>query len=141
MSMENAKKFLELLQKDPGAAELLNAQEKSENEEAVFAAYADAAKKLGFEATPAEFKALCDEIYRETAEKTETSATGMQKLTVEELDLVAAAGDHSSCLTSYQHKENCWVVDACDKAIYGYKGYWCERMSRNYCEQVSDEAP
>ena len=148
MSMEQARKFFETLQKDPKAVELWKEGEKPETEEELVQAYAKAAEGLGCETSAEELKAVYDEIVQAVAAKTEASEAGLEELAVEDLDSVAGGAfwgfnekDHDECKDTYKHRENCVIIDACDKALIIYKGYWCAQASRIYCGTLSDEAP
>ena len=146
MSEMNARKFFETLQKDPDSIASLMPKEKPETEEGLIAAYVEVAKKLNCEVTSEELKAAYEDICRAVAARTEADENSVQDISPEELDQVAGGlfggdGDHSECKSTYKHRENCWFIDACDKAIYSYKGYWCAMASRIYCDQLSDEAP
>ena len=132
MSMDQAKKFFEALKKDRKAVEGLMGSEKPETEEGLFQAYAQAAAKLGFEASADEIRTVYEEIMKAVAAKTQESAGDVKELSAEELDAVAGGGfwffndkDHPNCKDTYKDRENCWVVDGCDKAILDYDGYGC----------------
>lgn len=145
MSELNARKFFEALQKDPGSIASLMPKEKPETEEGLIAAYVQVAKKLNCEVTQEELKAAYEDICKAVAARTEVDESGVQKISLEELDQVAGGlfddGDHVECKSTYKHRENCWFVDACDNTIFDYKGYWCAMASRIYCDQLSDIAP
>ena len=116
--MENAKNFFEEILKTEEAKVLLAAIEKPETEEAQIAAYLDIAKKLNAELTAdgilAYFKA---------------AATGSE-VDDEELSQLVGSGDHSLCLDTFAHEENCWLNDGCDVFITVYGDYYCGSSSK-----------
>lgn len=148
MSLEKAKQFFEKLKNDAEAIEFVNAQERPETEEGFFEMYAKAASAFGCEASAEEIKSVYEDICKAAADRTKAAEDAVQELSEEALDAVAGGGfwffndkEHDECWDTYKHRENCKVVDACDKMIKGYDGYWCAMASRLYCDGISDKAP
>lgn len=120
--MENAKKFFEEIIKTEEAKALLASIEKPDTEEAVAAAYAEVAKKLGAELTAEEVAA-----YFAAADATDA------ELDDEELSQLVGGRDadaeHENCVYSFKNTENCWFQDACDNSWKEYDGYKCHHQN------------
>jgi hypothetical protein len=127
--MENAKKFFEEVVKTEEAKVLLAAVEAPKTEEDRIAAYIEIAKKLGLELTAEEIQE-----YFETASKADDA-----ELDDDELEQLVGGGENADCESSYQHKENCWFNDGCDKVWRDYEGYQCSGKNLGYEASIHDE--
>lgn len=125
--MENAKKFFEEFAKTEEAKALFASTGAPDTEEARIAAYIEIAKKLGLELTAEEIRE-----YFETASKADDA-----ELDDDELEQLVGGGENADCESSYQHKENCWFNDGCDKVWRDYEGYQCKNLG--YKASVHDE--
>lgn len=109
----------------------------------------DIAKHFGYEITK-------EELAGEAAQRRETLDTARQtaekeveELSADDLDKVAGGsgigvanclgtpktvefneGDYPDCKYTYKDKENCWLNDACDCAIYMYEDYNCNSTQK-----------
>ena len=99
--MENAKKFFEELAKTEEAKALFAAIEKPDTEEELVAIYVDIAKKLGVELTAEEVK---EYLAADNADGAELDDEELSQLT----------GGAKGCWSSYNQRQNCWSLDACD---------------------------
>ena len=124
--MENAMKFFEELAKTEEAKALFAAVEKPETDEARIAAYVEIAAKLGVALT-------ADEVNAYLAGAAELGA----ELDDEELSQLVGGGDNAGCASSYQHKENCWWNDGCDRVWNDYNGYLCS--GKNYGQSLAEK--
>ena len=130
MSKEEIRKILEALKTDPGAKELIAGQGMPSDREALISIYAEAAKKLGFEITPEEFRSYVKEQEEARIVKTGESASAIQQLDDEALDQVAGGKkEKDGCKDTYRDRENCWVTDACDIVLEWYDDYECLALS------------
>ena len=127
--MENAKKFFEEIIKTEEAKGLIASTEAPATEEARIAAYIDIAGKLGVELTADEINA-----YFATNIKADYA-----ELDDDELEQLVGGGENADCESSYQHKENCWLNDGCDKVWRDYEGYQCSDKNLGYKASVHDE--
>ena len=118
--MENAKKFFEEIAKTEEAKALFAAIEKPDTEDELVAIYVDVAKKLGVELTAEEAKAYL------AADKT----CGAE-LDDAELEQLAGGADGEDCFSTYQHRENCFLSDACDNFYIEYVRYYCDKYSKD----------
>ena len=118
--MENAKKFFEELAKTEEAKALFAAIEKPDTEDELVAIYVDIAKKLGVELTAEEVK---EYLAADNADGAE--------LDDEELSQLAGGADGEECFSTYQHRENCFLSDACDNFYNEYVRYDCDKYSKN----------
>ena len=118
--MENAKKFFEELAKTEEAKALFATVKKPDTEEELIAIYVDVAKKLGTEITAEEVKAYL------AADK-----IGSAELDDKELEQLASGADGEKCFSTYQHRENCILTDACDNFYIEYTRYYCDKYSRD----------
>ena len=120
--MENAKKFFEEIAKTEETKALFASIEAPKTEEERIAAYVDIAKKLGIELTAEEVKAYL--------ESTAEVATG--EIDDDELEQLVGGGENVGCADTFQHRENCWWNDGCDRFWNEYEGYLCS--GENYGE-------
>jgi hypothetical protein len=118
--MGNAKKFFEEVAKTEEAKAIFSTMKKPETEEEIIAAYVDVANKLGVALTTEEAQAYL------TSDK-----TGSAELDDEELSQLAGGGDPEECFSTFQHRENCILSDACDNFYIEYIGYYCDTYSRD----------
>ena len=127
--MEKAKRFFEEIAKTEEAKELFKSVGSPETEEARIAAYIEIAKKLGVELTAEEIK----EYY------VSSRMSYAQEIDDKELEQLVGGGENADCESSYQHKENCWFNDGCDKVWRDYEGYQCSDKNLGYKASVHDE--
>ena len=118
--MENAKKFFEEVAKTEEAKALFATIDKPDTEDELVAIYVDTAKKLGVELTVEAVKAYL------AANKADDAA-----LDDEELSQLAGGADGEECFSTYQHRENCFLSDACDNFYNEYVRYYCDKYSKD----------
>ena len=49
----------------------------------------------------------------------------------EELSQLAGGGESEECFSTFQHRENCILSDACDNFYIEYTGYYCDKYSKD----------
>ena len=113
--MENAKKFFEELIKTEEAKALFDSVGTPETEEDRIAAYIDVAAKLGVALSADEIKAYY----------ASSCTSDAQEIDDKELSQLAGGGDNANCKSTYQHQENCWWNDGCDRVWNDYDNYMC----------------
>ena len=116
--MENAKKFFEELAKTEEAKALFAAIDKPDTEEELVAIYVDIAKKLGVELTAEEVKEYL-------------AADNADGAELDDEELSQLAGGASGCWASYDQRQNCWTLDACDILVKRYTGYYCDKILKD----------
>ena len=120
MALENAKKFMEELDSNEKALEILQGQELSDDEKGI-AALASAARETGYDVSDEEIKEFFAASKQKIAQAADQAATEVQKLSREEIDAVAGGKKgHYDCVDTYRDDENCWVHDSCKKFIVNY---------------------
>ena len=124
--MENAKKFFEEIVKTEEAKALFAAIEAPETEEARIAAYVEIAAKLGVQLDADEICAYLKSVDPDSS----------AELDDEELSQLVGGGENAQCSSTYQHKENCWWSDGCDRVNNSYDGYLCS--DQNYGQKRED---
>ncbi len=129
MNSEKAAAFLEELKTNPKAAELLKNREQPKTEEERILAFAEAAKTLGYDLTPAKLADYLKAAIAERQAKTDAQAAAVQKLSDSEAESVSGGKTPhevvSGCKFSFEHRENCMYFDACDQNYQSYVGYHC----------------
>jgi len=126
MSNEIIKQFLETMNSDPKAGELLKGYEAPADQAGEYRIYAEIASKLGYDITEEDLKTYLAKTAELMAGRTEESAAGIKELPDEVLDQVAGGKkDHDSCKDTYQDRENCWINDGCDSINNMYSDYIC----------------
>lgn len=123
--MENVKQYLEALEADPKAAELLKAEPAPQSAQGFAELHAAIAEKLGFDVTAEELLQYLGEMQKEIAANSDKAAEEVQDLSLEELDMVAGGKDHEDCKDTYKSRENCFANDGCDAILHGYPHYRC----------------
>ena len=134
MAIEKIKELLEAIKSDPKAQEALREYVKNDGEDGVIRYLMEAAKKAGFTVTEEEIRETIDTEVKARAKKTEEAAADIQALPDDALEKAAGGKkDHSSCMDTYQDRENCWITDGCDKNYQDYDDYVCRN---NYKDNV-----
>ncbi len=125
--METLRKFMEALQTDPRAEELLKGKAKPESQEDAVRIYAEAAKELGFSLTEDDIRKGIKALQEEQAAKTEQAKEAVRKLELDDLEKVAGGANsaNAKCGNTYEDRENCWFSDGCDNLIIVYSYYIC----------------
>ena len=90
--METVKKFLEEFKKDPEAAKLLNGEKPLSGDE-ILNRLADAAQKLGFNASEAELKDYFENVQKNVMEKSDSVAAKIVALSDDDLNKVAGGDE------------------------------------------------
>lgn len=138
MDREKIQKFLEAIQNDPGALELMKEMETPSDQDEAIKSYAGLAGKLGYEITESDLKEYLDREGKRMQQKTEEASSQIQELPDDALDKVAGGQDHDECKVSYKNRENCWFADACDNIIFGYDNYICNHSDwSNPCHETA----
>lgn len=124
MNFEVIKSKLEELQKDPKAAELMEAYDKTDRIEAV----SEVAKKLGIDLNAEDLKEYIDKTEAEIKAKTGAVEDELTKINDDELSEVAGGGygndvKHGNCKDTFLNLENCWWNDGCDAINSKYWNY------------------
>ncbi len=128
--MEILRKFMEALQTDPRAEELLKGKAKPESLEGAVKLYAEAAKELGFDLTEDDIMKGMKSLKEEQAAKTAQAKAAVKELGLEDLEKVAG-GAEPGCKDTFEHRENCWLNDACDFFYNDYIHYICAHNDWN----------
>lgn len=145
MAAEQVKTFLEKLEKDDKAQALFQDREQPQDPEGKIKALADIANKMGFDVTAAEIADYLIKAETARKEKTDAQAAGVQALDDSEVEKASGGAGNKSCKSSFKHKENCWLTDACDSFHISYISYecahnnlgtHCEREAMMDCQQV-----
>jgi len=128
MATDNVKKFLEALQEDPRAQELISDFEKPENMEELLKTYKELAAKLDIDLTEDEISEAVSEEEQNMKDRTDAAADGIKELSDEAIDAVAGGREiHDECKDTFTDKENCIFNDACDNAWRYYPNYLCKK--------------
>ena len=135
MSTENAKKFLQFVNTDEKAAELLAERDAAQTEEEGLAVYVKAAEALGFAVTAEEIREAVAEAGKVIAKQSEDADKAILEISGEDLDSVAGGtvnppSKHSECWYSFKDYENCSLCDACDRTFCDYDNYLCKHNKR-----------
>ncbi len=119
--MNEVQKFIEALQNDPRAKELMDSIGVPVDDENAIDVYIDLAKKLGFSISGEDllsWKQEKEKEYKASAEKAEASM--MEALDQEKMSAAAGGGDFKACESSFKRDEWCWFSDSCKKLINEY---------------------
>lgn len=94
MATDKVSAFLKQLRTDPRAGKLLGGEAEPGNEEALLSAYAQAAKKLGYDLTEAELLEAIREKAQACRDKAEAAAETIRALSDEDVEDVSAGSIH-----------------------------------------------
>ena len=126
MENEIVNQFLETMQSDPKAAELLQGYEAPADQDGEIRIYAEIATRMGYDINEGDLKAYLKKRAEIIKDRTEESATGIKELPDDVLEKVAGGKkDHSDCKYTYKDRENCWFKDGCDNIFQFYNKYKC----------------
>lgn len=131
---ENAKKFLEELDTNKKAQELLEAASLDSFEENALA-LAKVARETGYEVSDEEMLEFLAAFTEQQAAVNDVVADEIRELDATELDAVAGGGERRACCDTYKANENCLLNDACAKVrnIYVPSGFTGTCDSYVYC--------
>ena len=119
--MEKVKEFLKALSTNPDTRKLLG-EEKEVSRENALAAYAKAARALGFDLTAEQIDAGIQALEAEQKSRTDKAEATVGELELDELE--QASGGFFQfpevCEGSYNDQENCWFTDKCRMVISEY---------------------
>lgn len=116
---ENAKRFLEELDANEKAQELLKAAAPEDPGEDA-SILARVARETGYEISDDEMREFLDELQKRHAATSDAVAEQIRVLNDAELDAVAGGGSHGDCKDTYKDNENCWWEDNCKKVVNFY---------------------
>ncbi len=120
--MDEVRKFMEALQNDPRAKELMESTEIPVDDEKVPGAYLDLAKKLGFSISREDLLIWVQENEKKCRARAEKAETSMEKaLDPEEMSKVAGGKGNKFCESSFNKSEWCWFSDSCKVAVNIYE--------------------
>ena len=137
MATEQARKFLEGLETNERARELLKGRAAAEAEAP--GVYAQVARAVGFDVTAEELSAAMEELRCERAAENDAVAGGIRELTEGDMDQVAG-GFHlypGVCESTFKDMESCWFTDKCDLVInsYDFNGDGAARCAKTVTSQ------
>ena len=130
--MTQVKEFLDALRSNPEAGRIFeqNGKEKPDSREEIAEVYADVAKELGYDLTPAQILEGIDDLEKAQAAGSDQAAEIVQKIEMDELEKVAGGVviPEEKCKDTFKDKENCWFNDGCDYTINSYNTYKCKHL-------------
>ena len=119
MALENAKKFMEELDSNEKALEILKTHEMTDDEQGI-AVLASAARETGYDVSDDEMKELLTATKSYLVQAGDEAAAKVA-LSKDEIDKVAGGKKgHDICTDTFKDGENCWVNDSCNKVIWLY---------------------
>jgi len=127
MALENAKKFMEELDNNEKALEILKARELTDDEQGI-AVLASAARETGYDVSDEEMKELLTATKSHLVQAGDEAAAKVA-LSKEEIDEVAGGKGHDICHDTFKDGENCWWNDSCNKVV---NIYWAEISDGTY---------
>jgi len=127
MALENAKKFLEELDSNEKALEILKAHEVTDNDQGI-ATLASAARETGYDVSDEEMKELLTATKSHLVQAGDEAAAKVQ-LSRDEIDKVAGGKGHDICHDTFKDGENCWWNDSCNKVV---NMYWTKCSDGTY---------
>jgi len=89
MAIEQAKKFMVEMFKDEKAREMVKSMKAPQNEDEAVKAYAEVARKLGYDVTEEDLAELIGELKQKQAEATEKAIEDEEEISTENLEAVA----------------------------------------------------
>ena len=126
--MKDAMAFLQALQNDPRAKELIRDMKIPEDREKASECYVSLASKLGYTLTKEEIMSAARELSKAQREQTGRTLAKVS-LNDDELENVAGGVDepgHEGCDSSYHDHEWCWWSDSCNMIISFYQDVFYE---------------
>ena len=140
MAIENAKKFLEELDRNEEALAMLNEERDVQDEEQQISLLGAAARTTGYDVTDGEILQLLSQS-REIMKKTAKDAEKNVELSLDEMDAVAGGAGHDDCDDTYRDNENCIFLDNCKKLVrlygtrdFGHNPIYCDSYA--YCNNL-----
>ncbi len=116
--MDEVRKFMEAMQNDPRAKELMDSMDVPVDEEKAVDVYLDLAKKLGFSISREELISWVQEKEEECMSRSERAEADMaEELDSEKMSMVAGGKGRENCFKSYLGKW-CWYSDNCTKVNF-----------------------
>lgn len=119
MKFDEIKKTIETFLNDPKAAEMFEGYDKSDKK----AAFVEVANKLGYELAEADIEEYIKYSEEEAKQRTEDAITVISNLPDDDLDTVAGGKGREDCRSTFEHMENCYLVDGCNELFFYYNGY------------------
>ena len=121
--MKDAMAFLQALQTDSRAKELIKTMDIPADREKAADCYVILAGKLGYTLTKEEILAAAQEMSKAQREKT---GRAMEKMPLDDEDLANVAGGvqepgYDGCDSTYHDDEWCWISDSCQVLISFYE--------------------
>lgn len=121
--MNEVRKFMEALEKDPRAKELSENLSVPDDEDKAIDAYIDLAKKLGFTISREDLLNWEQEQEKEYKAKSEKAEAGMmESLDLDQMNMVVGGqiGDYHRCVDTHKEGEWCWLKDSCKMIVRLY---------------------
>ena len=119
MSKENAKRFLDELDQNEKALEMLKEMKDADSEEEI-RLFASAARETGYDTTDEEIREIMENAKAMQIHESDEAAELVKKLSREDVDGVAGGKERPACKDTYKLGENCWWNDQCNKVINSY---------------------
>ncbi len=120
--MDEVRKFIEALQNDPKAKELMDSIEVPVDDEKGIDVYLDLAKKLGFSFSREDILNWIQEKEKVCKARFEKAQASMkEELDLEKMSMVAGGKGDDSCEDTFNKGEWCWFNDSCDHAFNVYR--------------------
>ena len=144
MSKENAKRFLDELDQNEKALEMLKEMKDADSEEEI-RLFASAARETGYDTTDEEIREILENAKAMQIQESDEAAEQVKKLSREDVDGVAGGKKHDPrCKDTFKSGENCWWNDQCNKVVNFYitvlyeNGVETSRICENraYCDKI-----
>ena len=138
MAKEDVARFLDELDGNEKAKELLEASAADLDAEEGFKVLASAARETGYDVTDDEVARLFEAKRAILVETSDDAADEVLGLSDDELDSVAGGKGFAACEDTYRTDDNCWVSDNCKKAVifyYDEDNPYCDSYS--YCKGIA----
>ena len=120
MSKENAKRFLDELDQNEKALEMLKEMKDADSEEDI-RLLASAARETGYDTTEEEIREILENAKATVIQESDEAAEQFKKLSREDVDAVAGGKKHDPrCKDTFKSGENCWWNDQCHKVVNYY---------------------
>lgn len=118
MALENARKFLEELDSNEKALEILKAHETADEDQEA-AILASAARETGYDVSDEEMKKVFTAARTHVIQSGDKAAADVE-ISPEDLDKVAGGEEHFGCSDTFTDGENCALNDSCNKVLLHY---------------------
>ncbi len=119
--MNEVQKFIEALQNDPRAKELMDSIGVPVDDEKGVDVYLDLAKKLGFSISREDLLSWKQEKEKECRAVSEKAEASMaEALDPEKMSMAAGGKGDKACESTFNDGEWCWFSDSCKHAIIKY---------------------